>query len=161
MVSQISFFSGGKPVNGELDPICVSQNLEELGYVVGIHGDGTPINHGVGVVSVVLPKNIVVEDLNLIVLNGTLEIEVRPPSSCLHELIYLHGLEHLYVHIVLNGELVLGENLLKCLPSLLVTEWRQIILLMPFGSLVELRTFSHRVFPFVYCWGVSLSSTSL
>lgn len=93
-------------------------------------------------------------------LNRSLEVKVGQPLTCLHWLKELHGSEHFHIYVVLNDELTLWENLLEGFSSLLVVKWGQVILIVPFSSLVWLRTFPYGVFPPISNWRVSLGSTS-
>lgn len=87
----------------------------KLSHIIRIHCDCVTIDCGVGVVSVVLSEDIKVEDLDLLVLDGSLEIEVRKPPTSTHLFIDLHGAKHLHIHVPFHYELTFEENQLEWL----------------------------------------------
>lgn len=62
---------------------------------------------------VILSKDIGVEDLDLFILDGSLEVKIWEPPMSPHLLIHFHGEKHLHVHIPLNDELVFQEMFSK------------------------------------------------
>lgn len=95
MVSHLSLLCRGE-LGRKWNPFGFSWNLEKLGHVVQIHKDRAIIDSGVeGVVPVVLSKHVRVKNSDLLILDGTFEIEEWELPTSTHLLIYLNGAKHL------------------------------------------------------------------
>lgn len=92
MVNHLSLLSRGEP-GWEWYPFCFSWNPEKLGQVVGIHSNRATVDSGVKIfVSVVLYKYVGVEDPDLLILDGSLKIEVWEPPASTHLLVHLYSM---------------------------------------------------------------------